>query len=105
MIGEYEQKRIDNINERKRLWDELMEAKDDFDNSDEKEKKVRKMRASRHLNDGSLPLRRSERSKVMKGNSRLLNSAIIDKSLPDILLMSGHYKSSTNALQIIKQAL
>ena len=78
LIGEFEQKRIDNINERKDLWDELMKAKGDFDNSDVKETKVRKMRASRHLNVGSLPLRRSERSKVMKGNPRLLNSAIID---------------------------
>jgi hypothetical protein len=78
LIGEFEQKRIDNINERKDLWDQLMKAKGDFDNSDVKETKVRKMRASRHLNVGSLPLRRSERSKVMKGNPRLLNSAIID---------------------------
>ena len=78
LIGEFEQKRIDNINERKDLWDQLMKAKGDFDNSDVKETKVRKMRASRHLNVGSLPLRRSERSKVMKGNHRLLNSAIID---------------------------
>ena len=71
VICQYEQKRIDNINERKHLWEELMEAKDDFDNSKEKKKKVRKMRASQHQNDGSLPLRRSERSKVKKGNSSL----------------------------------
>ena len=59
IMSEFERTRMKNIEERKKLWDELMDAKAEFDCGESKNKpKKGKVKRS----PATFPLRRSERS-------------------------------------------